>query len=201
MNLPTVKNGNFPGTYIVDGLTKAYEKLNLRKIAEENNLELLRSIDLLEEYYRIDDILLNKINVQRVFCHNDFRSQNILVSKHNSKIHLIDIEFASYGYRPNDLVTLLMEWGVKAHVYRIPEDNAIDYVCKIYLEEFDKIQPGYSTKKENSLKQLSKEIKVNVMRRCLFLISWFAEKDKSFPDAIPYDYKANLVSFQIRKFF
>ena len=112
----------------------------------------------------ISNILQNKLKTKRVCCHNDFRSQNILVSKKDSRILLCDVEFTSYGYRPNDLCTLLMEWGVGPLKYRIPDDETINHVVRIYLEEYDKIDPGHSKRPENSLKQISNEIKINFLK-------------------------------------
>jgi len=194
MNLPMIKNGTFPEESIKEGLDKAYDKLNCEQIAKEMGLQHMGSMCLRSEFAAISDIMANKLKVQRVLRHNDFRSQNILVSNTDSSIKLVDIESSAYGYRPHDICGFLMEWGVGPLKFRIPDDKSIEYLCGVYTEECEKLEPGYAAKPENSLKQMIVEVKVEFLRYCMFIISFFIEKEEAFPDTMPYDYKENLVS-------
>src|SRR5699024_5314164 len=125
-----------------------------------------------------------------VFSHSDFRSSNILVSK-SGDIKLVDLEYCYYGYRSTDMCTLLMEWdkenGLDFTDVKLPKDEAIETFVRYYLEECDRIQPGYSVKPENSVARMVKEIKFYFLMHMMLFIGFFLKQKESFVDAIPFD--------------
>lgn len=110
----------------------------------------------------------------------------------------VDLEYSAYGPRSSDLATYINEWGYEPLEFEkqgLPTDDVLEMFAQMYIEECNKILPGYADKPENSLPTVVKEIKIMNLVYYLFSLSFTMKSKQNLVDAIPFDAKANMVSF------
>ncbi len=91
----------------------AYNRFNLDEMIAQNNLKFLGEKDIKHEIIWIKNIILES-KTPFVFCHNDFRSMNILIrtgiETESQRLMFCDLENARYGYRGIDFSCIFNEW-------------------------------------------------------------------------------------------
>jgi virulence-associated protein VapD len=203
MDVPIKKNGNWIFETFDSFYEMAYKKFPINEMIEEFNCETFKKYDLKEEIEWLENCV-KEINSPIVFCHNDFRGSNIMVTESNNnneseneKIILCDFEYSSYCYRGIDLGSIFAEWGrswndfMKLHHF--PNDSTIMTFIDEYISESVKILgKEYSTKESNSLEQLLKEVKVFVLVSNMFFVTFVIKSDEGI-ESMPFDRKKNMV--------
>lgn len=180
----------------------AYKNGYAQSLIDELKYELhyLPHRDPREEYAQLDGWIA-QLNCPEVFCHNDFRGSNILVTQlPDQPIVLTDHEYAAYGYRSHDLGFFIREWGYESHEFAahgLPPDEIIQQLAQLYIEECDKISPGYSSKLANSPEIIVREIKLFNARFFIFLLSFFMKNQESYNSNSEFDSRENMVSIYI----
>lgn len=181
---------------IPKALNIAFENGNdTTQIINELDLTTLKTYDICEEFSQFMKIV-NELRPPKVFCHNDFRSNNLLF-QNDGQIKLIDLEYSSYGYRGTDIGMYLIEWGRDTFNYddfEMPPDSVLTTFLTWYTEECNKILFGFSNKKENSIESMLKEVKIGILLQFIFAACFFLKLKESFVATIPFDKKANLVN-------
>ena len=196
--------------YLLDIITsyshEGYRRHNVSSLAKELNLRYLLENDFLAEMDWFDSFIRHYLDqCPMVFNHNDFRGSNIMVLKDSEEMLLCDFEYSSYGFRGNDIATFLMEWDRNFLDFDdtgLPSDDVIEKFIQLYLEGWEQIDPGYSTRAENSCQKIMNETKIG----CLFvLINIMAvtlhQKESIFAD-IPFEPKKIItgVNFMFKRY-
>ncbi len=204
MDVPIKKTGNWIFETFDSFYEIAYQKFPINEFIEECNCETLKKYDLKEEIEWLKNCV-KETNSPIVFCHNDFRGSNIMVTDPNNnnigdkkdRITFCDFEYSSYGYRGVDFGTIFAEWGrswndfMKLHHF--PNDSTIMTFIEEYVSESVKILgKEYSTNELNSLEQLLKEVKVFVLVSNMFFVTFIIKSDEGM-ESIPFDRKKNMV--------
>lgn len=117
-----------------------------------------------------------------VFCHNDFRGSNILVTEPDEKIVVVDYEYCAYGSRGYDLGSFMNEWDQDLFEFRPLEvltDEVLTNFVQMYVEGCELVQPGFSTKPENSVEQIIKETKFGILSTYIFFLTFLLAQDVS----------------------
>ncbi|CAG2180244.1 unnamed protein product [Oppiella nova] len=173
-----------------------------KKLIDELNCETFKKHDLKTELEWLKKTVV-AINSPIVFCHNDFRGSNIMVTKNNNnsndEIVLCDFEYSCYGYRGFDLGTILVEWGrsmndmTKLHDFL--EDSAIESLLQHYIDESVRIfGQKYLENKNNSMDQLLREVKLFVLIGNIFFILFGIQNDDNNEQIM--DKKVMMISFK-----
>ncbi len=176
-----------------------HQRFNFNQMLDQYNCETLKKYDLKQEIVWLKKCVLNT-NSPIVFCHNDFRGSNIMVTEsnnNNDKIILCDFEYSSYGFRGVDFGTIFAEWGkswsdlLKPHHF--PDDSLIKPFILTYIEESVKIHgKEYSENKFNSVEQILKEVKVFTLVSNMFNVTIILKFDESLDDR-PFNKKQSMV--------
>lgn len=196
----------------VDGFLRiAYSNPTLISLLSSLNLPNLQSGDLRDEL-----IALNGYKAAfpspTVFCHNDFLGCNILVTRKKvtsesgvesgsepgqQKILFIDLEYAIYGGRGNDLAWLLNQHGLDPFEFetiRLPGDDTLKLYLGAYIAACDELIPGYSGKPGNSLETHVQEVKLESLSYLMTMMAFFFKSEESIANpGEPADLEANLV--------
>jgi thiamine kinase-like enzyme len=204
MDVPIKKTGNWVFETFDSFYEIAYQKFPINQLIEECNCETLKRHDLKKEIQWLKNCV-KETNSPIVFCHNDFRGSNIMITKPNNnnigdkkdRITLCDFEYSSYGYRGVDFGTIFAEWGRNMNDYKtlhnFPENSLIKPFIKEYISESIKIHgKEYSGNKQNSVEQILKEVKVFALVSNMFLITICFKTDETFGD-MPFDKKLSMV--------
>lgn len=196
LEMPISKNNSWPFKEIEDKLNCGYAQQFTKKHIEEFNLTELQNQDLRKEFTYLKS-LLKKVNSPIVFSHNDYIGTNILVTKPNTKLAIIDFEYSSYFSRAWDNAVFHAQWGIEPFDYdnlMLPEDSVLENFIKMYIDCFEKLKPGYSSNLENDLSKILKEVKLYTLLYLLYVMSAMLNTTESIIGAIPFDRKTNLVS-------
>ncbi|XP_027203459.2 choline/ethanolamine kinase-like [Dermatophagoides pteronyssinus] len=175
--------------YIHDG----YHRINVSSSAKELNLTGLLENDFLAEmdwFYSFMEQYDNQCPM--VFCHNDFRSSNIMVLKDNEELLICDFEYGAYGFRGYDLATFLIEWDRNLFDFQninLPSDDVLEKFIRFYLEGWDQIDPGYSTKAENSCQKIMNETKIGYFFCLVVFMGVTLNQKEAVIDNFEYDPK------------
>ncbi|UXI20513.1 differentially expressed in FDCP 8 [Sarcoptes scabiei] len=169
-----------------------YVRLRLDQLRDELELSNLKSNNLIEELRWYGDLVRNRLQQSpTVFCHNDFRGNNILVVRQTEEIILCDFEYSSYGLRGLDLSSFLMEWNHNSFSRKVlenfPDDSVIENFVRLYLEEIENLDAGYSKQQENSIEFVMREVKIHFLTICLFFIAIIINQRDRIVDSIPYN--------------
>jgi choline/ethanolamine kinase len=116
MDVPIKKTGNWVFETFDSFYEIAYQKFPINQLIEECNCETLKKHDLKKEIQWLKNCV-KETNSPIVFCHNDFRGSNIMVTDPNNnnigdkkdRITLCDFEYSSYGYRGYDFGCIFSE--------------------------------------------------------------------------------------------
>ena len=170
--------------WFLDEMTKrienGYNKIDVHKLAQDFSLSHLAKQDLLEEFYNMKTFL-KATPMPMVFCHGDFRNSNIMVTSDQGgreSIVVCDFEEFSYGRRATDMGTFFSNWnvdGFKMSMWQMPNDRDLTHFVQAYLEQWDQLQPGYSSQAGNSVENIVHEAKIATMVNFLFLAAFFSD--------------------------
>nr|XP_046917086.1 probable ethanolamine kinase [Dermatophagoides farinae] len=157
--------------YLIDILTsyihEGYRHHDVLSLAKEFNLRYLLENDFLAEMDWFDSFIRYYLDqCPMVFNHNDFRGNNIMVLKDSDEILLCDFEYSSYGFRGYDLASFLMEWDrnfLNFEDTSLPSDDVVEKFIQFYIEGWEQIDPGYSTREENSCQKIMNETKIGYL--------------------------------------
>lgn len=204
LDVPLRKNPDAWFEMIEGYFNTAYDKLNAQSLIDELNLPNLCN-DPRVEFKKLIKII-NDLHSPMVFCHNDFRGSNILVTKNSTQptILLTDVECSAYGYRSNDISNWITSWGYAAfdiEKHAMPSDDVLQYVISLYVDECDKIVPGYSNQPENAVSVIIKEVKIFQLLHSMFFIGFMMQSTDSFIASVPFDAKAFMVSNYLSCFY
>lgn len=195
LNVPVSKVYNTFESEMSKALNVAFEDGNdTTQIINELDLTTLKMYDIRKEYNQFVKIA-NKLNAPKVFGHGDFRSNNILV-QNDGQVKLIDLEYSSYSSRGTDYGMYLLEWGRDTFNYvdfKMPSDSVLTTFLTSYSKKCDQLVPGFSSKAENSIESMLKEVKLGILFQFIFAAVFFLKLKESFVATLPFDKKANLV--------
>lgn len=201
LKVPITKQANWPQDYIEKQIKLAYSELNISHKLIKYELKTLRQYDPLEEivkYRAIVDSVVSPL----VFCHDDFRSSNIMVvgdQPEKQRIILSDFEYVCYGMRGFDLGCILVEWHNDDYTtqfwqtWQVPSQHQLERVVRFYLEGCDAVCPGYSTQSANSFDQVIRDTKIAILQNLMFIFAFRLNLRKSFVKGIEFDLRKNLV--------
>lgn len=193
LNVPIRKDSNLLFTDMKGMIEFAYKHCKVNELAEKLDLKNLKQVNVLAEYQSVMS-QISALNAPIVFCHNDFRGSNLLVTK-NENILACDLEYCGYGTRGFDLACIIKEWG-KKDLFHNPNENlkddVIEKLVKLYIEEIDKLVPGYSKQPENSFVKHLNEIRLMLLANNLFFISLMMKQQSSIVSSIPFDPKIQM---------
>ncbi|XP_054165667.1 choline kinase alpha-like [Oppia nitens] len=146
-----------------------YRNLPYDQWIHELNCQTLLAHDLKHEMQWIEE-LLAEVNSPQVYCHNDFRSNNIMILERlelngNDRVLLCDFDGSAYGYRGQDFGTIMYEWGRDWNGVRdlpeFPSDKVLIQIIENYLCVGTEIHgQSYRERTVNSSHQLLREIKM-----------------------------------------
>lgn len=79
----------------------------------------------------------------------------------------------------------------------LPNDEVIEKLVQNYIEECDKIVPGYAKAPENSFAAHLKEIRLMLLANTLFFISLMMKQQESIVPAMVFDAKKQMVTISL----
>lgn len=209
MDVPIKKNGNWIFVSFDSFYQISYQKFPINQLIDECNCVTLKEHDLKLEIEWLKNLVL-ETNSPTVFCHNDFRGSNIMLTESDNnniegkdKLIICDFEYSSYCYRGIDFGSIFAEWGKSFEdfmkIQDFPKDSVIKPFIDDYIAESNKIHGNqYSKDKINSFKQLIKEVKVFSMVSNMFFVLLMLKSDEKF-EGMPekFDKKLNMVSISL----
>lgn len=174
INVPIPKNPNHIMEQIKANLESGYLGGKIQSIAKEFQLPNLLHHDLMEDFVHLRSQLQRR-HFPIVFCHNDFRGSNILVTEEPDRpLVLCDFEASSYGPRGYDIATLLTEWErdiLDVECFGLPDDRVIGQFVQHYIEGCERYAPGYGQNCHNSHKVIVEEVKLHMLTNVMFVTS------------------------------
>jgi len=181
------------------GIEFCYSTTDVPKLVEELNLDQFKRRDLAVEFADLERIL-ERANVPLVFCHNDFRGCNMLVTtdaKEQQKVLICDLEYANYGPRAYDIAAFMLEWGKDPTMadltnITLPPMDAIEHFVQLYREAMDELQPGYSSRAENSTAKLVIETRTYFLALSMFIVVMMFRQTESPMPGMPFDEKTKM---------
>ena len=171
MQVPINRNTGWLLDTIDKNVENAYNEFPIEKMINEYELTTFKTIELNEQLEWLRHTI-KSMDSPICFSHNDFRGNNIMVSKEydlNSNfkecILFCDFEVSGYGYRGADFGTLFAEWNRKDRAYReiqdFPNDSTIEPFIDEYIRESVCIYGNqYLNDKRNTFEHILKEVKV-----------------------------------------
>ncbi|KAJ6215424.1 hypothetical protein RDWZM_009924 [Blomia tropicalis] len=203
LDIPIYKEPNLLLKEIHSYLNEIYDQCRLNYWIEECNFKSLKSVDIRTEYENMMK-MVDEMNIPNVFVHYDFRGSNLLVIDSSSsdgscskKILACDLEYCGYGSRMFDLACILFEWGKTDLLdvsVNIPSDEMIASIIQMYIEECDRLVPGYSQQIGNSLDEHVRQCKVMILVNQMFFTTLIAKQRESVIPSIPFDAKQQMAS-------
>ena len=201
MDVPIKKTGNWIFEFFDDTLKNIDKNFPSIQLLEECNCETMMKYDIREDIHWIKNIII-KTGSPIVFCHNDFRGSNIMITESNNndnenkEMILCDFEYSAYGFRGFDFGAIFSEWGRTLNDYKtlhnFPEDSKIIPFIEEYITQSIEIfGKEYYDNKNNSVENILKETKLFTLVSNLFFIS-LGFKDEEALD-IQFDKKLALV--------
>lgn len=200
LEMPICKNNSWPIFEIEEKLNNGYAQEFTDKHINELNLNELKSQDLRDEFSILKQIL-TQVKSPIVFSHNDYIGTNILVTKQNQKLVIIDFEYSSYFSRAWDIAVFHAQWGIEPFDYdnlMLPNDSILKNFIKNYIECFEKHNPGYSKNPKNNINEILKEVKLYTLLYLMYIMSAMLSTKESIIGAIPFDRKTNLVCIELK---
>ncbi|XP_054157310.1 choline/ethanolamine kinase-like [Oppia nitens] len=192
MNVP-IKRKHWMLNEMDDNYQLFIKRSSIPQLIDELNCETLKTVNMSDEINWIKDKII-ELGSPMVFSHNDLCSVNIMVledneyNKSEDQILICDYEFASYGYRGQDIGSVINEWGRVGTDLEsdddLVDDNVIKQLLLYYIDENIKIfGKDYTKNINNSMDQLVKEVKVfalfNKINFSLFFLRTDHESDES----------------------
>ena len=165
LEVPIKKTPNWMQDFADICYEKAFNKFPIEEEIHKYNCETLKTHDLKDELNFIKNVI-ERVNSPVVFTHNDYQSSNLLVTEPNDELIVCDFDFSCYGYRGNDFVCLIRDWGPRVESYKVNEgipceDSVLSPLLQIYLKELQRIGgKDYSENEINSVEHLIREVKV-----------------------------------------
>ena len=113
-----------------------------------------------------------------VFCHNDFRMENTLLTEDNELI-LSDFDFSHYGYRGYDLAMFFNGFHkIVDNKWEFKDESVIKQFIAFYVEQCEQIYgTEYSVNESNSVEHLLNETKLFLIVVQLFGVKWFVKNE------------------------
>lgn len=191
LQVPIQKKANLILADLRRKIQFGYDHCQVEKLAEELELPTLKRFHVMKEY---EELLLRieALNAPVVFCHNDFRGSNLLVTKDDDteQILAIDFEYSGYGTRGFDLACLITEWGRKDLFDAstpLPTEATVEELTRLYIEECDKVVPGYSQQEGNSLTQHLQEVRLMFLANSMYFLAVMISQQESIIPSMPFD--------------
>ena len=185
-------------TFLEKFIEQAY-KIN-KNLDNEIRKKLSAWTTTLKKEFELFQKAFEKLEAPVVFCHNDFRGSNILVTEPDEKIVVVDYEYCAYGPRGYDLGYFIREWDKDAFEFKPIEaltDEVITNFVQLYIDGCELIQPGFSKKPKNSLTEIVKETKFGILSSSMFVLAFLAARDTTKERLLTNDKEV----FQVRKHF
>ncbi|CAG2100653.1 unnamed protein product [Medioppia subpectinata] len=182
---------------------KTQDNTETQSLIKELNLESLATHSLKAELDFLK-LVVDECESPMVFCHNDFRSANIMVlegkdcnDNMDEKVLFCDYEYSSYGYRGHDLSTIINEWGrsmedfIKLHIY--PDDTTLLPLIEMYVKESQRVLGNkFSDNLLNSVEHILKEVKVFALVTSMFGILFCLKQNSGDKDSFEMDKKLTM---------
>jgi len=67
--------------------------------------------NLSDDIHQIETMILPRLNVEIVYCHNDLLVKNVVYSRINDDVSFIDFEYADYNYWAYDVANHFVEYA------------------------------------------------------------------------------------------
>jgi thiamine kinase-like enzyme len=218
LNVPIKKTNNDWYLSIVDICLKtAYDRYPIEELIDKNNLKILRNNSIAKELEWIKNKITD-LKIPIVFCHNDFRGNNIMVKDKNiteyDRLLFCDLENCRYGYRGVDFASIFGQWDRELtdfHMYcesvenksdpqefteypNFPNDSTIELFISFYIEESVRIYgTEFFADEKNSLKSILAEVKIFSLLIKLFTVLAFLQQNEGIGDK-EFDKLLTLVS-------
>ncbi|XP_054157313.1 choline/ethanolamine kinase-like [Oppia nitens] len=177
---------------LTNGWEQAKQQFPIDQLLDEYDCQTLKKYDLGKEIHWLNKTI-EELNCPMVFSHNDVVHSNIMIldkpDDSGNCIMLCDYEYASYGYRGQDLGSIICEWGRPwtdfKSVHKFIDDSLIEQFLRHYIDENVNIfGDKYLENENNSLNQLMKETKVFALVFRMMVIQW-AIKGNGDTDVTP----------------
>ena len=201
MDVPISKDPNTLYEVMVRGYEEALQKLAIDEECNKFNCETIKSCDLRTEFDWIKKAI-ERADSPVIFCHNDFRSGNLLITEPNEELVICDFDDSGYGYRGYDFVALFKDWGQRSSRYEpidcFPfEDSEVTSLLESYVEECQRIRGKcFSQNKQNSIEHILTEVKVFTVFTYLFKVIHVMKNDQN-NNGFDLNRKVCMVSFVI----
>jgi len=166
----------------------AYEKLHVRELVQQFDLDAFKCRDLLEELTDFEQII-GTANSPWAFSHIDFGGSNILVLD-GQKLMTVDLEHCSYAPRAYDMATFLTEWDKELFDFEnigMPDDRVIENYVRLYVGACEQLVPGYVDQPENRVSSIVREVKLFILVNFMFFISLSIKQEESIIEAVPFN--------------
>ena len=155
--------------WVLDYFNSYLQKMDKNFIESQKSLykkykcNELFELDLKSEIEWILD-LINKTESPVVFCHNDLRQANIMITESNDEVIFCDFDHSSYGYRGFDFGYFF------CFFFDVNIDSFSKQFIKYYIKENEEIfGKKYSENPINSLQYILNESKVFVLLAYIYL--------------------------------
>ena len=113
-----------------------------------------------------------------VFCHNDFRMENTLLTEDNEPI-LSDFDFSHYGYRGYDFAMFFNCFHkIVDNKWQFKDESFIKQFIASYVKHCQQIYgTEYSVNQHNSVEHILTETKRFLITVQLFAVKWFVKNE------------------------
>lgn len=177
-------------------LSEAFKNNAVLSLMNELSLETFKKHSVVEELSWLK-MTISNLQFPLVFSHNDFLGTNMLITEPDGKLLITDLEYSTYGCRGFDISNFMSQYGCEPNEYAkfaLPDDNILKQFIQLYIDECEKLFPGYSNKQINSIEKILHETKLCKLVSLLFWTAFFIYHKENVIKAIPIDMKANFVS-------
>lgn len=171
LNIPIPKNRDWLINQIqINSSSEKFDQILYEKICVQCNEW---QVDLNSEVNELNK-QITEFQAPNVFCHNDFRGSNILVTDPEQKLMIIDYEYCAYGPRGFDIGVFLTEWDSEILQMKSLEritDDVIERFVRYYLEGCNILLPGFSNQPGNSVSDIIRETKFGILCNMMFFVT------------------------------
>ena len=176
---PLDKKKNWLSLSLVDDLEQFCDKnfVDKKELFERYECKALLGCDVKNELQRIADKIID-FESPMVFCHNDFRMENILLTKDNEPI-LSDFDFSHYGYRGYDFANLYFSSNqIVDNKWQFKDESNVKQFIASYVNQCEQIYgTEYSVNECNSVEHILIETKCVSLAIYLFYLRVLVKYD------------------------
>ena len=198
MNVPIRRTHNWMYDLMVRQFADIFQKHPINDFIKQYDCKTLSEDKLRAEINWVRDAIKGA-DSPVVFTHSDYRSSNLMVTEPDDELIVCDFDVTQYGYRGQDFVALVREWG-RSNFERKPieglplPDSELKPLIEIYVKESHRIHgKSYSENPINSVEHILKEVKIFLMFSQLFGSVYVLSYEEDDPD-FPVDRKLTMVN-------